>query len=1345
MKRRSGSRKSVQGRRTPSPKARKESIAPARADHSAEQFDRLKHERDEALEQQTATFDVLKVISSSPGDLEPVFKAILQSAVRLCGAKFGTLYLRDGDGFRASAMYNAPPAFADQRAGLVHPSPSTTLWRAAQQKQPVQTADITASRGYLEGGPWETSTVSLGGYRSVLSVPMLHGAELIGVITIFRQEPGPFNDNQIKPLSNFAAQAVIAIENTRLLSELRQRTDDLTESLEQQTATSDVLKVISSSPGNMKPVFEAMLANALRICEAKFGHILLYDGERYHAAHLHDVPLSYREFWEQHSPMRPGPNTAIGRLARTKQIVHIRDLKADSAYAEREPLRVVTVDQAGARTLLAVPMVKGNQLVGAFIIYRQEVRSFTDKQIALVSNFAAQAVIAIENARLLTELHQRTDDLTESLEQQTATSKVLEVISSSPSELDSVFNSILENAVHLCGAKFGNLYLREDDGFRAAAMYKAPPAYVEQRVGIVHPSPNTTIAQVAQTKQPAQIADITKLPEYLAGDPWLVSAVSLGGYRSTLCVPMLHEDELIGGITIFRQEAGLFADKQTELLTNFAKQAVIAIKNARLLNELRESLERQTATSEVLKVISSSPGELEPVFQAMLENATRICEAKFGTLFGFDGKAFHRAAGIGAPSALDEFQRRLGPFLPESGSLLDRALQTRLVAHSADYAAEAVTAPPVTLGGARSTVAVPMLKDDELVGAIVIYRQEIKPFTDKQIELVKNFAAQAVIAIENTRLLNELRQRTNDLSEALEQQTATSEILRVISGSAGELEPVFQAMLTNATRMCDAAFGSMLLMEDDRFRRVAIHNAPPIFAGFHKKMPVVNPQQIHDLKVLIETKQPVHILDAAAESTDSPIVKYAGARTLLIVPLLKDDGLLGAIGIYRQEVRPFTDKQIALVQNFAAQAVIAIENARLLSELRETLERQTATSEVLKVISSSPGELDPVFDAMLENATRICEAKFGNLFLLEGERYRAVAVQGEPHYAQFYRGNPVVEVEDTVGIPLDRVRRTKQRLHILDMRQDASYLAGNRRIAALVDSAGARTFLSVPLLKEGEFIGAIAIYRQEIRPFTEKQIELVENFAAQAVIAIENTRLLNELRQRTDDLTEALDQQTATSDVLQVISSSPGDLEPVFQSMLENATRLCEAKFGILFRVKDGAASPEAMLGVPEPIRELVRRGQFRPSENAPIMRAARTKQIIHVVDFSKEPAYIARDPMVVVGVEAVGIRTLLVVPMFKDDEFIGSITIFRQEVSPFSNKQIELVANFAKQAVIAIENTRLLSELREIFAATDRHRRRAQGHQPFGVRSADCARYPAQVGGPPLSGRSLIHLFARR
>ena len=599
----------------------------------------------------------------------------------------------------------------------------------------------------------------------------------------------------------------------------------------------------------------------------------------------------------------------------------------------------------------------------------EAVKARRGKVVTLKRRNAPKVVRRSSAASLQEQLDRKTKELNESLEQQTATSEVLRVISSSSGDLKPIFAVILENATRLCQANFGVLFLSEGDAYRAVAMHNAPSAYVEarQREPLVSMTGTTVLAEVARTKRTIQVADMAKDPAYHKNPQYTQLFVRLTGARSFVGVPMLKDDALIGVIGIYRQEVRPFTAKQIELLENFAAQAVIAIENTRLLSELRQSLEQQTATADVLRVISSSPGELEPVFQAMLENATRICEAKFGSLFRFDGNAFHLAAAVGAPPELVEAQRHLVPMGPTPGGLLDRTMRTKQISHTEDARADTVVGLAAKFGGARSVICVPMLKDDVLVGAIIIYRREIRPFTDKQIALLTNFAAQAVIAIENTRLLNELRQ-------SLEQQTATADVLQVISSSPGELPPVFQTMLANATKLCEATYGALWLCEGDSFRAAALHGALP--AAYAERLRSgtlfrLGPQV--PVVQAITKQQPVQLSDARVAQVyieREPLavagVELAGIRTLLAVPMFKDNEPIGAIAIYRQEVRPFTDKQIKVVENFAAQAVIAIENARLLNELRESLQQQTATADVLKVISRSTFDLQTVLETLTE-------------------------------------------------------------------------------------------------------------------------------------------------------------------------------------------------------------------------------------------------------------------------------------------------------------------------------------------------------------------------------------------
>ena len=795
---------------------------------------RLARERDEALEQQTAASEVLRVISASPGDPEPVFQAMLERAVRICGAKFGNIYRWDGEALHLLASHNTPPAFADAvRRSPYRPYPHSPIGRMVADRTVAHINDVTAEEVYLgQHDPMAVSAVALGGIRTLLGVPLLKKGEMIGAFFLSRQEVRPFTEKQIELVQNFAAQAVIAIENARLLNELRQRTDDLTEALEQRTATSDLLQVISGSPGNLEPVFQAMLENAVGICGANFGNMFLYEDDAFRTVAMFNAPEAYANA-RMGAPLHPPSDSGLGRLVATKEVVQIADLSTVERYViNRDPFVVAAVELAGIRTLLAVPMLKEGRLVGAIVIYRQEVRPFGEKQTELVKNFASQVVIAIENARLLNELRQRTDDLAKALEQQTATSEVLQVISSSPGDLQPVFATMLENAVRISDAKFGHIFRWDGKALHLVAAHNTPAAFAELRRRVpprITTNLDLPFSRLVATKELIHIADLAAEHSYVEQrDPGVVAAVELGGIRAILLVPLLKESELIGVFTVYRQEVRPFTDKQIALVQNFAAQAVIAIENARLLNELKQSVEQQTVTANVLEVISRSAFDLHAVFKTVAESSVRLCGADRAFIFRFDGELLRMVVAFNSSPEFEEWVAQ-HPIRPGRHSGSARAALERSTIHIPDVQAD----PEFTYGAkdfeaVRTVLAVPILKGADLLGVMILNRLEVRPFSDQQIALVETFADQAAIAIENVRLLEELRERTEEV-EKLNQQLEER-----VADQVGEIERMSRLRRFLPPQVADliVASGSEKQLESHRREITALFCDLRGFTGF---------------------------------------------------------------------------------------------------------------------------------------------------------------------------------------------------------------------------------------------------------------------------------------------------------------------------------------------------------------------------------------------------------------------------------------------------------------------------------------------------------------------------------
>jgi len=1068
----------------------------------------------ESLEQQTATSEILRVISQSQRDIQPVFETIVANARKLCDATFSVVYTFDGELVHLAAAHGINSGFEAFRQ--FYPMP---LSRASATTRAILTRAVAYIPDIDQDSEYRLQTLAeAAGYRSALTVPMLREGSPIGAIGVVGAEPAMFSESQIAVLQTFADQAVIAIENVRLFKELEERNKSLTEALEQQTATSDILRVISQSQTDVQPVFEAIAANARRLCQASSGWVNRFDGEfiegsTAHTGATHEALEAIGESY----PMRPSRGAATGRAILTRAVVYVPDVREDPEY------RLQSLAQAvDFRSIAAAPMIRDGNPIGAITVLGGEPAMFSERQIELLKTFADQAVIAIENVRLFKELEERNKALTEALEQQTATSEILRVISSSPTDTQPVFATILESATRLCEASFGVVFRVTGDRLIVAAHHNLSLKDVAA-LDRAYPQPldgGSNSGTAVLTRSVIQhIHGVESKPTYPLTLTELQREV---GFRATLQVPMLRAGGAVGVLSLWRRTVTPFSEQQIDLLKTFADQAVIAIENVRLFTELQEQLEQQTATSEILRVISSSPTDVQPVLDVIVEHAAKLCAANDAVIMRVDGDIMRIVAHFGRVFEKDDEL----PTPIREDIVSGRAVLRRQTIHVPDLFSDAAVefAGSRDLAkwlGYRALLVTPLLRETSAIGVIVIRRAETTPFSAKQIDMLKTFADQAVIAIENVRLFKELEERNKSLTEALEQQTATSEILRVISSSPTDLQPIFDAIVQYAARLCGGTMGALYRYDGQLLDIAATLGVTPESYAALRRIHPAPPSRAHAAGRSVLDGTLVHIPDVTLDKDYRYEPQAAGGhRSVVSVPMLREGKAIGTINVLRSEPRAFSERELDLLKTFADQAVIAIENTRLFKELQvrtQDLGRSVGQLQALADVSqtvNSTLDLEQVLSAIVTRAVQLSSTDLGAVYEHDEQsgELRLRATYGAPtDIVEALMAKSLRVGEGATG----RAAETRAPVEIADIKSTDAYSGPLRDV---IERAEVRSVLAVPLLREQRVLGGLTVSRRIAGSFPPGVIEILQTFAAQSAIAIQNARLFRELEQKGHEL-----------------------------------------------------------------------------------------------------------------------------------------------------------------------------------------------------------------------------------
>ncbi len=1244
-------------------------------------------EVEEALERQKVTSEILRAISQSPTDVQPVMETIVSNATQLIKADLAIFHQRYEDHYFPSAGSGPKGVLITDRIVEVARKRAQKFTSDGVPLHPLAPDENFPSRAMVTGEvqhiidwpnadipPHEVERGKQLGLKSAIYIPLMQGDTSIGSLAIGSTEQTAFSDQDIALAQSFCDQAVIALRNTQLFVQTQQ-------ALEQQTASAEILSVISQSVEDTQPVFDLVVQKAAELCGASFCVLDRFDGEAYHFCAQYGFPPDRAAALLDDYPFTEGKGHMSPMVIESGQVVEIEDAQSGDVYYAPELAKAV-----GWRRMLGVPIRAGAQIWGAVIVAWPHTAPPSDSDIELIQSFAAQAGIAIENARLMQETKSRTLEVEEALERQTATAEVLEVISNSVEDTKPVFSKILHSCERLTKSTDLSLMTLDESNLVHLAAFRGEAATLTAQNYQPMPLEETILSGAVRQGEVMHYADVANDPN--APEALKKMATKFGKdteKMSAIVAPMMWQGSPIGGILVTRMMNDdnwvPFTLRDRELLETFADQAVIAIQNARLFWETKDALERQTASADILRVISETQDDLSPVFDAILSRAADLCDAPMASLNIVNPERTHaslvahhgdrlQALEVGKTQwPLDDDLSNAVAIRSKKAVQIPDLKETDLYRTGNEIRRHAVDEE-----GVRTFLAVPLVHKGLGIGNLALYKRDVKPFTPEDIAVLESFADQAVIAIQNARLFN-------DTQTALARQTASADVLRVISQSPGDVTPVFEAICASATSLLASDMAFVMTTDGKTYAPVAGATPAGVIEDLGPQSLPVDPAQNFPSRA-IQSRQLLHLPDWS--TIDLPpheegIHQRYGVHSALYLPLNLKDGLFGLLALARSAKQAYSEDEIALATSFSDQAVIAIENTRLFNETQTALVRQTASADILRVISQAQTDLRPVFEAIAGTAVRLLDCDVCSVMIVEGDTFvprGAVSTHG-----------PILDLGDGNLIDAERSfpARTivnKEMVHVPDF----------WAVDLPVDEYWARekfdihSALYMPLMRGETCLGAVAFSRTVTRAFSGEDIAMAKTFCDQAVIAIENVRLFNETQ-------DALARQTASADVLRVISESPTDVRPVFEEIVQAGVRLvdCHMVGATILSGDQFKVIARAQQGGLEVIDETNNSFPFDPEMNFP-SQVMQSGTMLHLPDWET----VALTPFEQRTFEKYSVRASLMLPLVQGGTSHGVMLFIRQDPRPFSREEIAVAKSFCDQAVIAIENVRLFREAQD-------------------------------------------------